>query len=407
MLKLVQDFKDARAQRHYTFDAPLTANFPFTWYKSMRAEAPVYYDASLEAWSIFLYEDVQRITSDYTTFSSQFSESESTPENIETRLLTRTDPPLHRQLRALISQVFTPRRIATLEPMVISQINKVLAPVLAKGEMDLMDDVAYPIPVNVISTMLGVPAADQAYLKPLIDEALAQRGDTLRPGAGGPLPSAQIVYDYFRQLCRERRRSPQQDLISDLAQAELDGEHLSETDLILFCRILYNAGFVTTTNLIGNTFLCLSMFPEAEQQVRADPTLIPGLIEEVLRYSSSVQSVTRLVTRDVELRGQQLHAGDNVIVYTGSANHDERAYPDPDAFDITRPTNKHFSFGHGIHFCIGAPLARLEAPLALRLMLEQMQDIRIVPGVKLEPMSERSLYGVKHLPITFTPVREA
>lgn len=403
MQTMVQNFKEARAQYHYTFRTPLTDNFPFTWYKRMQAEAPVSYDTSMNAWSLFLYEDVQKVASDYTTFSSRFPESEITPANLEARQIIRTDPPLHRQLRSLISQVFTPRRIATLEPMVSALFDEILQPLLAKSEIDVMEDVAYAFPVAVISTMLGVPPEDQRYLKPFIDQAFAARGDILRTSSS--LPGLQEIYDYFRQFSRERMRSPRQDLISDLAQAELNGERLSEDDLVSFYRILYSAGFVTTTNLIGNTFLCFSMFPEIEQQVRADFTLLPATIEEVLRYSSAVQSITRLVTRDVELHGQLLRAGDSVIAYTGSANHDERAFSHPDVFDVTRTANKHLAFGHGIHFCIGAPLARLEAPIAIRQMLTHMQNIQRVPGVTLEPSFVRSLYGVKRLPITFTPTR--
>lgn len=403
MQTMIQDFKAARAQSRYTFRTPLTDNFPFTWYKIMRAEAPLYYDTSMQAWSLFLYEDVKQITSDYTTFSSRFPEADITPDNLEARQIIRTDPPLHRQLRSLVSQVFTPRRIETLEPMVIAQCKAILQPLLEKSEIDIIEDIAYALPVAVISTMLGVPTEDQCYLKPLIDQAFANRGDMLR--ASSSLPGLQEIYEYFRQLRRERLRAPQHDLISDLAQAELQGERLSEDDLISFCRILYSAGFVTTTNLIGNTFLCFCMFPEAEQRVRTDLTLLPSTIEEVLRYSSSVQSITRLVTRDVELHGLVLHAGDNLIAYTGSANHDERAFTHPDTFDITRTSNKHFAFGHGIHFCIGAPLARLEAPIAIRLMLRHMHNIQRVPSIPLEPSAVRSLYGVKHLPVTFTPVR--
>ncbi|HTI15981.1 MAG TPA: cytochrome P450 [Dictyobacter sp.] len=403
MQTMVQDFKTARAQNQYTFRTPLTENFPFTWYKHMRAEAPLYYDASMDAWSLFLYEDVKQVTTDYTTFSSRFPEVDITPDNLEARQIIRTDPPLHRQLRSLISQVFTPRRIETLEPMVTALCDATLQPLLDRQEIDIIDDIAYALPVAVISTMLGVPAEDQRYLKPFIDQAFAHRGDMLRTHSS--LPGLQTIYEYFRELRKERLRTPQNDLISDLARADLAGERLSEEDLVSFCRILYSAGFVTTTNLIGNTFLCFQMFPEAEEQVRADLTLLPSTIEEVLRYSSSVQSITRLVTRDVELRGQQLHAGDNLIVYTGSANHDEAAFANPDVFDITRSNNKHFAFGHGIHFCIGAPLARLEAPIAIRQMLTHLHNIQLVPDTQLEPSAARSLYGVKHLPVTFTPVR--
>lgn len=400
MQKLFQSFKEARAQHSYTFRTPLTDNFPFTWYKAMRTEAPVYYDASMNAWSLFLYEDVQSVISDYATFSSRFPEAEATADNLEARQIIRTDPPLHRQLRSLVSQVFTPRRIATLEPMVTDLFAEILQPLLVQSEIDVMEDVAYAFPVAVISAMLGVPPEGRRSLKPLIDQAFARRGDQLRIDSS--LPGLQEIYAYFRQLQNERLRLPQDDLISDLARAELAGERLSDEDLIGFCRILYSAGFVTTTNLIGNTFLCFSMFPEVEQQVRADRALLPGLIEEVLRYSSPVQSVTRLVTRDVEIRGQMLHAGDNLIAYTGSANHDERAFAQPEVFDPTRAANKHLSFGHGIHFCIGAPLARLEAPIAIGQMLSHMQHIQRVPGVEWEVSAARSLYGVKHLPITFT-----
>ena len=401
MKTMVKSFREACQEQHFTFNAPLPENFPFTWYRVMRAEAPVYYDASLQAWSLFLYKDIQQALSNYTIFSSKISLDAQAEFRPELTTLIRTDPPYHRQLRALVSQVFSPRSIATLAPIVEQIVNNLLDPLLDQGRLDVMQDVAYPIPVMVISRMLGVPLSDHKHLKPLVDRVFEQRGDTLRGSASQP-GVAELV-DYFRQLIAQRRCEPQQDLTSDLIQAEIDGKHLSDDELIGFCLILYIAGYVTTTNLIGSAFLCFDMHPEAMQQIRTNTDLLPGALEEVLRYCSPAQSTIRLLVKDFEVGGQKLHTGESLVAWIGSANNDERAFDDPERFDITRNPNRHMAFGHGIHFCLGAPLARLEAPIAIRIMLERMRDISRLPGVTLEPVSLRGLYGVKNLPIAFTP----
>ncbi|HEV8192234.1 MAG TPA: cytochrome P450, partial [Ktedonobacterales bacterium] len=185
--------------------------------------------------------------------------------------------------------------------------------------------------------------------------------------------------------------------------AEIDGERLTDIELLGFCILLLIAGNETTTNLIGNAILCFDEHPEVYEQLRATPELLPSAIEEVLRYRSPVQAMERVALMDVELDGQRIPADERIIAYMGSANRDEEQFPDADRFDITRMPNRHLAFGYGIHFCIGAPLARLEARIALGAMLARLRDIRRVPEAQLEPLRSFIVYGVRHLPVTFQP----
>jgi len=186
-----------------------------------------------------------------------------------------------------------------------------------------------------------------------------------------------------------------------LLAAEIEGQHLDEQELLGFCVLLLVAGNETTTNLIGNAVLCFDEHPEAMEQLRAEPALLPDAIEEVLRYRSPIKMMFRVATTDVELGGQQMRAGEGVVAWISSANHDEAQFPHADTFDIRRSPNRHLAFGYGIHFCIGAPLARLESKIALAAMLERLPGMRQVRDVPLEPTGSFVLYGVQHLPITF------
>jgi len=207
--------------------------------------------------------------------------------------------------------------------------------------------------------------------------------------------------EYFLDMIQQRSREPQNDLISALLDAQIDGQHLNQRELLGFCILLLVAGNETTTNLIGNALLCFDEHPEVMEELRAEPALVPGAIEEVLRYRSPVQYMYRRAVADVTIGDHEMRAGQMVLAWIGSANRDEAQFPDPDYFDIRRTPNRHIAFGHGIHFCLGAPLARLEAKIALTMLLERFHEIKRVPGVPLEATGSDLVFGVKHLPITF------
>jgi cytochrome P450 len=210
---------------------------------------------------------------------------------------------------------------------------------------------------------------------------------------------------YFMRVIEQRRRKPEDDLISALLSAEIDGERLSVQDLLSFCVLLLVAGNETTTTLIGNAMLCFDTFPATIPLLREDPSLLPSAIEEVLRYHSPILTVSRRVTTDTTLGGQELKAGQYVRPMIAAANCDESAFPHALAFDIRRNPNRHIAFGYGIHFCLGAPLARLESKIAFTAMLERLTDIRRVQDVPLEPILDSGSQGIKHFPITFKPAR--
>lgn len=356
----------------------------------MRETNPVSYSEEYGSWSVFRYNDVQKVLTDYSLFSSQYM-GEQQPIAMS---IINTDPPRHRQLRSLVTQAFTPRRIAQLEPRITQIVNELLDKVQSSGRMDVVDDLAYPLPVIVIAEMLGIPPEEREQFKRWSDELV---GETQTTGHNPQMEMGR----YFYQKIEQRRQEPKSDLISALIEAQIDGQHLDMMELLGFCILLLVAGNETTTTLLGNALLAFTDHPEVMEELRAHPELLPDAIEEVLRYLSPVKSMYRMAGKDTELGGKQIKAGDFIVAWIGSADRDEEQFPDPDRFDIHRSPNRHLAFGHGIHFCLGAPLARLEAKIALNLMLERLPNIQRVRDIPLQPSSSYILQGVKHLPITF------
>lgn len=368
---------------------------PFPWYSMMRKTDPVHYYEQYNIWQVFRYDDVLRVLSDYAAFSSSFGGPGEDPLS---NSLISMDPPRHRQLRNLVTQAFTPRSVARLADRITTIVTELLDKVVANGHMDIVDDLSYPLPVIVIAEMLGIPQEDRERFK-LWSDAIVGVGTV---AASGNNPQ-QEMGAYFLNMIEQRRQDPEDDLISALLAAQIDGIHLDQRELLGFCILLLVAGNETTTNLIGNALLCFDEHPEeVMEQLRATPELVPMMIEEVLRYRSPVQMMYRHAVADITLGDRNIRAGQMIMAQIGSANRDEAQFPDADTFDIHRTPNRHIAFGHGIHFCLGAPLARLEAKIALTLLLERLQDVRRVHDIPLEALGSDIVYGVKHIPITFS-----
>ena len=369
---------------------------PFPWYREMRERMPVaFFNQPHEFWSVFGYEDVQRVLSDYEHFSSRFIGGGS-GDPLDNSLIS-TDPPRHRQLRALVSQAFTPRAINQLAPRIEEIAQELLDEVSEKGEADIVHDFAAPLPVTVIAELLGIPIVDRARFK--------RWSDAIVSGGAGVMDHGEAereMSEYFLWTIEQHRENPQNDLISALLAAEIDGERLSLRDLLGFGVLLLIAGNETTTNLIGNAILCFDEQPDVYAELRGNPALLPLAIEEVLRYRSPVQSMFRTVAKDTRLGGKDLRVGQAVLAYIGSANHDEAQFPNADRFEIRRQPNRHIAFGHGIHFCLGAPLARLESKIGLSAILERLPNLTRVLDVPLVPIESNVVYGVRNLPVRFS-----
>jgi cytochrome P450 len=375
---------------------------PYEWYHTMRSTKPVFYDEEYKAWHLFRYADVLRGMSDYATFSSDpRATMEWEPEGPDPILasILRMDPPRHRQLRSLATVAFTPRVVAQMAPRITAITNELLDKVAATGEMDVVRDLAYPLPVTVIAELLGIPTEMREDFKRWSD-ALVSDEDS--QGRQELMQELQNMYTYFTQVLEERRQHPQSDLISGLLAAEVDGQRLSDIELLGFCALLLVAGNETTTNLIANSILCFDQNPDVVERLRKDPALIPGAVEEALRYLSPVKAMVRFTKAEVTVGDQRIGEKEMVVCWLASANRDELQFPDADRFDIEREPNRHLAFGHGIHFCLGAPLARLEAKIALTAMLERLPgQWRVPDNVPLQPIKSEIVFGVKNLPMTW------
>ncbi len=361
-------------------------------------DQPAFYDEQRQLWRVFRYEEVQRVLSDYRTFSNDRGGLDPaqprTSERPASASLISMDPPQHRLYRTLVTQAFTPRTIAQLEPRITEIVHRLLDAVIERGEMDVIDDFSYPLSITVIAEMLGVPIADQEQFKLWTSDFF----EITTPAAA----KAQRELDtYFRAIFAQHRITLQDDLISALLAAQVDEQHLTEAELSSFCSLLLLAGNDTTRNLIANALLCLDTFPEAMTQLRTKLILLPSAIEEVLRYLPSVHTAPRIAVVDTVLDGQQVKAGQWVMPMLASANRDATQFPQPNSFDIRRSPNRHLTFGYGIHFCLGAPLARLESKIALTAILERLADIQCSQRESLEAVVSPIVYGLKHLPITF------
>ncbi|MBB2993732.1 hypothetical protein FHR72_005243 [Mycolicibacterium iranicum] len=322
-------------------------------YRNMRDDHPVYQDPHGQFYALTRFSDVWAASADHATFSSQVAEA-----NDLLPQLIYIDPPRHAALRKLVSRAFTARRVAAMEDDMRKCIGRLLDGIGADDNCEFQHDYAAVIPSVVVGGMIGL---DDQYPEPMRrwTEAFIGPADT-----GEPLEAAMNIYAMFAELLQERRRSPREDLMTALLDAEIDGERLNDQELLGFCLLLVLGGNDTTASLIGSGTVLLLRHPEQRDLVLKDPSLWPSAIEEMLRIEAPTQALPRTATRDVSLHGVLIPAGARVMLVWGAANHDDREYPDPERFDVTRPVQRHASFGHGVHFCMGSGLARLEARLA-------------------------------------------
>ncbi|MGH3774708.1 MAG: cytochrome P450 [Pseudonocardiaceae bacterium] len=383
------------------------ADAVFAWFHTMLETQPVLLNDN-QLWQVFSYADVARILSDPATFSYDTTAAFNMPQpdldlfdkgNIVTK-----DPPRHRKLRALVSQVFTPRVVAGLAPRITEITTSLLDAADGADRFDLVDALAYPLPVTVIAELLGVPAQDQpqfrAWAEVLSDQQTVDATTPVTEEIVNAIgPTIREMNEYMLAHIQRRRRQPADDLIGKLTTAEVDGERLADEEIVGFASVLLFAGHITTTALLGNAVLCFDRHPEAAAAVRADRDLLPAAIEEVLRYRSPFPRLARVTTTDTEIGGHAVLAGQLVIPWIAAANRDAARFPEPDRFDIHRNSTGHLAFGHGIHFCIGAPLARLEAKIALDILLERYREIAVDVAGPIEFHNPWEMISVKRLPV--------
>ncbi|MGW0916256.1 cytochrome P450 [Streptomyces sp. NPDC002784] len=378
------------------------------WLRTMRDRHPVWRDDMTGAAHVFRYDDLLKVLSSPDVFSSDFSAIMPPPDpdapNFTEGVLTMTDPPRHGKLRRLVSQAFTPRMVAQLEPKVETLTRELFDTVAGETDFDLVSAVAYPLPVIVIAEMLGIPPADRELFRGW-GEALLSTNYELPVGAvpDGTMPEQiagrlKEMHAYLLGHVQDRRTTPRDDLISRLVTAEVDGDALTDGETVSFLNFLLLAGHLTTSLLMGNTLLSFADEPAQLKAVREDRELVPAALEEVLRHRPPVVFQARVTRQETELAGVTLPANVPVMCWQMSGNRDERHFAEPDRFDISRKPNTHLTFGHGIHFCIGTPLARLESRIVLNELLDRYRQVDVGTPVYYERSPE--IFGVKSLPIT-------
>ena len=339
---------------------PDFADRAYDIYRELRDDHPVYHNAGRRFWALSRYEDVRSAASDTTTFSS---EGTSISQGL-LPMIQQMDPPRHDVLRNILWKAFSPRRVAEMEPRIRAIASDLLDACQSRDSWDLRLEFASQLPSRVIGELIGIPRERLGVFLEWTEAMIAYdpRTDPDRN------PFAEI-YREFTRLLAERQRERRDDLMSALLEAEIDGTHLSQEELLGFCFLLVVGGNDTTTNLIANGAVLLARHPALRAQVISDPGLLPAAIEEMLRYESPTQALPRIATRDVELHGVTIPTGDEVMLVWGSANHDERVFDDPERFDVRRNPKRHVALGQGAHFCMGAHLARLEGRIAFEELL--------------------------------------
>jgi cytochrome P450 len=362
---------------------------PWPWYREMREAGEAHYEDSIGIWMVFSYAEVQRVLMDFEHFSSQFG-------NLG---MQNVDPPRHRELRNLVTYAFTAKRVADLRERIHETADRLIDGFVDSGQVDLVTQFTQPLSTTVIAQLLGIPSDDHSDFRRWTEEV--SQGSVPFEDGQAKASAPQQMAAYFAEMIEGRKRDPRDDLITALLEAQDSGAVLSDGDVFNFCVLLLVAGNETTGSLIGNAARLLAEHPQHQADLRGDEELIPPAIEEVLRYRGSLQSMMRVALPGAEINGQQLEHGQPVLAWIGSANRDPSVFDDPDRFDIRRRPKRHIGFGHGIHFCLGAPLARLETEIALTRLLRRLGEFDIPTGTVFEPVSSRIFHGLRHLPLTF------
>ena len=399
---------EASLSLYQLLDPEVLAN-PYPLFHRIRSADPVHWDVFLHSWVVTRYEDVIRVLR---TFSADRT---PTPEQLSAMGLEQLTPiaalmvkqmlfmdaPMHTRIRSLAAFAFTPSRVAVLRDRITRIADRLLARALDAGKMDIIAEFASPLPAIITAAMLGVPEDDHEQLKIWSASFAEMLGNFQHNPDRIPaiLKTVEEMTDYFRDRIREQKQCPREGLVHSLLTAEVDGDRLTEEEVVANCIITMVGGQETTTNLIGNGVLMLLRHPGEMQRLRLDRALLPSAVEELLRYDCPSQHTARIAPFDLTMGGKEIHAGQAVIAVMAAANRDPDRFPDPDRLDLGRTDNRHLAFGWASHFCFGAPLARLEGQIAFERLV-QFPNLRLQPA----PLTWRSnlgLRGLVALPVAF------
>jgi len=364
---------------------------PYDMYRAMREQDPIHWSEMMESWVLTRYDDIDAVLTDsrfsadrtraQTRFAQMMKEQQEQfgPMSNAQTMLT-ADPPDHTRLRRLVSKAFTPRAVENLRPRIQQIVDYLLVEAAERGEFDVVHDLAYPLPVIVIAEMLGVPPEDRHRFKEWSDTVVATLGGPFTPPEvmeAGRVASDELA-KYLGNVIAERRAEPRNDLVSGLIASEEGGQVLSEEEIFSTCILLLIAGNETTTNLIGSSMLALFRNPDQMERLRNEPSLISSAVEELLRYTGPVHGTGRVPKQDVKVAGHTFHEGEMVFTLVAAGNRDPAHYANPEKLDVTRNPTDHLAFGDGIHFCLGAPLARAEAQISIGSLLQRFPKLRLL-----------------------------
>jgi cholest-4-en-3-one 26-monooxygenase len=383
-------------------DGDWYAGRPYEQWAWMRENAPVYYDEKNDVWGITLYDDVLKIEKDAKTFSSARAPR---PHGDPLPMMISMDNPAHQQRRSLVNRGFTPKKVQAHTELIQAICTRIIDKVSERGECDFVWDIAAPLPLLLIADMLGFPP--EAY-----DDLLRWSDDMIRGTTANPTPEVQMAAMEaglaFREfqlgvIADRRSKPPQSDLVSTLCYAEIDGNKLDDESIVQESLLILIGGDETSRHVMTDGMLALLEHPDQRDILAADPALVETGVEELLRYVSPIKNMARTVTRDLEMRGQQLKEGDQVMLFYPSANRDASVFERPDDLDVRRNPNPHLAFGFGPHFCLGASLARLELKVMFTELLHRLPDIELVPGADLNYRASNFISGPETMPVRFTP----
>ena len=378
---------------------------PYPVYARLRAEAPAYRNEEFDFWALSRHADVLAAFRNVDAFSNSYGVSLDPsafgPDAHKVMSFLALDPPRHTRMRSLVGKGFTPSKVARMEERIREIAVEHLEPALERGSFDFIADFAGKLPMDVISELVGVPRVDRPEIRRLAD-LVVHREDGLFDVPQAGMDAALTLVGYYQEMVTERRRAPSDDLTSALLEAELDGDRLTDEEIIAFLFLMVVAGNETTTKLLGNAWYWGWRNPDQRAAPLADQDRVADWVEETLRYDTSSQMLLRVTRMPLEYHGSTIPEGDRVLLLVGSANRDEAVFPDPDRYDLDRDTSRLVSFGSGRHFCMGAPLARLEARVGLGELVRRVADYDVDPD-GIERVHSINVRGLAALPTTVTP----